>query len=248
MTVRPLLLVSEVDLHFGNYHVLQNVSLRLAAGEVLTLVGLNGSGKTTLLRVILGLQRPDYGRVELNADRIGYMPQRLSIDDTLPLTVLRLLKLAGGRRFGRARAAAALAEVGAEQVIDSPLQAISGGELQRVLLARALARDPQLLVLDEPVQSVDVAGQYELYRLLGQIRKQRGCAILMVSHDLHLVMPTTDRVVCLNHHVCCSGPPELVSQHPAYRQLFGLPADQPLAVYRHRHDHQHDARGDIIGN
>jgi zinc transport system ATP-binding protein len=244
MDAECLLEVEHVDLNLGQRSILQDISLRLHRSEIMTLIGLNGSGKTTLLRVILGLIRPDRGRVRLRpALRIGYMPQRLTVEDTLPLTVARFMTL--GVRMPRRRIAAALAETGAEQVLDSPLNAISGGELQRVMLARALLREPELLVLDEPVQSVDVAGQFELYDLLGALRRRHGCAILMVSHDLHLVLPTADQVICMNHHICCAGPPELVSRHPAYRELFGTEQTR-LAIYRHHHDHRHDLHGDVI--
>lgn len=244
MPAELLLSVSEVDLDIDQRPVLQGISLQLQRGEIMTLIGLNGSGKTTLLRVILGLLRPDRGRVWLRpGTRIGYMPQRLTVEDTLPLTVARFMTLT--RRASRDRVEQALVETGAEYVMYRPLQAISGGELQRVMLARALLHEPELLVLDEPVQSVDVIGQQELYDLLGTIRRRRGCAILMVSHDLYLVMPTTDQVICMNHHVCCAGTPDRVSQHPAYLELFGS-ARPRLAVYRHQHDHHHDPHGDVV--
>jgi len=171
------------------------------------------------------------------------MPQKLHVDPTLPLSVLRFLRLVPG--VDRARAQSALKEVGAEQVIDSPVQSISGGEMQRVLLARALLREPELLVLDEPVQGVDVAGQAELYSLITRLRDRHGCGVLMVSHDLHLVMSTTDQVVCLNRHVCCSGHPEQVSGDPAFVELFGKNA-QSLAIYHHHHDHAHDLHGAVV--
>jgi zinc transport system ATP-binding protein len=174
--------------------------------------------------------------------RIGYVPQRLAIDDALPLTVRRFLGLAAPRSAAIERA---LAETGVADLVDMPVQVLSGGEFQRVLLARALIREPDLLVLDEPVQGVDVAGQAALYDLIRRIRDRHGCGVLLVSHDLHLVMAATDRVVCLNHHVCCSGHPEAVARHPAYRALFGAAADA-IAVYAHHHDHRHDAHGHAV--
>ncbi|MNF39390.1 Zinc import ATP-binding protein ZnuC [compost metagenome] len=239
-----LIRLSGIGVSFRGQNVLQDVQLSVKPGEIVTLIGPNGAGKTTLVRAVLGLLKPDSGSVWRKPKlRIGYMPQKLHVDATLPLSVLRFLRLVPG--VDRARAQAALAEVGAGQVLDSPLQSISGGELQRVLLARALLREPQLLVLDEPVQGVDVSGQAELYRLITQLRDRHGCGVLMVSHDLHLVMSTTDQVVCLNRHVCCSGHPEQVSGDPAFVELFGKNA-QSLAIYHHHHDHAHDLHGSVV--
>lgn len=239
-----LIRLAGVGVTFAGQNVLQDVQLSVKPGEIVTLIGPNGAGKTTLVRAVLGLLKPDTGSVWRKPRlRVGYMPQKLHVDATLPLSVLRFLRLVPG--VTRADVQAALAEVGAEQVIDSPLQSISGGELQRVLLARALLREPELLVLDEPVQGVDVAGQAELYRLITQLRDRHGCGVLMVSHDLHLVMSTTDQVVCLNRHVCCSGHPEQVSFDPAFVELFGEDA-KSLAVYTHHHDHEHDLHGAVV--
>ncbi len=239
-----LVRLSGVGVRYAGQAVLEDVQLSVKPGEIVTLIGPNGAGKTTLVRAVLGLLTPDNGEVWRRPRlRIGYMPQKLQVDATLPLTVLRFLRLVPG--VDRARALAALGEVGAEQVIDSPLQSISGGELQRVLLARALLREPELLVLDEPVQGVDVAGQAELYRLITRLRDRHGCGVLMVSHDLHLVMSTTDQVVCLNRHVCCSGHPEQVSGDPAFVELFGQDA-RSLAIYHHHHDHAHDLHGSVV--
>ncbi len=240
----PLLRLQGVTVEFAGQAVLQDVQLQVDAGEIVTLIGPNGAGKTTLVRSVLGLLRPTRGEVWRKPRlRIGYMPQKLAVDPTLPLSVLRFLRLVPG--VDRRSATQALAEVGAEQVIDNPLQSISGGELQRVLLARALLREPELLVLDEPVQGVDVSGQSELYRLITTLRDRHGCGVLMVSHDLHLVMSTTDRVICLNRHVCCSGHPEQVSGDPAFVELFGQDA-RSLAVYHHHHDHRHDLHGAVL--
>ena len=239
-----LVRLSGVGVRYADQAVLEDVRLSVKPGEIVTLIGPNGAGKTTLVRAVLGLLTPDQGEVWRRPRlRIGYMPQKLQVDATLPLTVLRFLRLVPG--VDRPKALAALGEVGTEQVIDSPLQSISGGELQRVLLARALLREPELLVLDEPVQGVDVAGQAELYRLITRLRDRHGCGVLMVSHDLHLVMSTTDQVVCLNRHVCCSGHPEQVSGDPAFVELFGQDA-RSLAIYHHHHDHAHDLHGSVV--
>lgn len=229
---------------FAGRAVLENVDIAVAAGEIVTVIGPNGAGKSVLLRILLGLIKPDSGRVTLRpAIRVGYMPQKLVVDSTLPLPVRRFLDLAVPSDDKAVRAA--LAEVGADAVIDSPIQALSGGEFQRVLLARALLRRPDLLVLDEPVQGVDVSGQEELFDLIRAIRDRRQCGVLMVSHDLHLVMAATDTVVCLNRHICCTGRPEAVRGDPAYRALFGASALETIAVYTHHHDHAHDEAGRV---
>lgn len=240
----------------GGKEILSSAGLKVRDGEIVTLIGPNGAGKTTIIKVVLGLMKPDQGEVWRRPGLvIGYMPQRLHIDPTLPLTVGRFLALGGSRQNGRGsrrngqgpgRAAEVLDEVGAGAIMETPLQAVSGGEFQRVVLARALLRDPDLLVLDEPSQGIDVNGQAALYRLISRIRDRRGCGVLMVSHDLHLVMADTDEVVCLNHHVCCAGHPEMVTNDPNYIQLFGKQVASSLAVYHHHHDHEHDAGGNVV--
>ena len=222
--------------------VLDRIDVAVSAREIVTLIGPNGAGKTTLVRVLLGLQRPDAGQVERKAGlRLGYLPQRMNVDPSLPMTVRRFLKLTA-----KGPVEPLLDEVGAGRTAEQQLSALSGGELQRVLLARALAREPELLVLDEPVQGVDFAGQIELFHLIARLRDERGCGVLMVSHDLHLVMSATDRVLCLNQHLCCSGAPEAVSRHPEYLRLFGPRAAAELAVYTHHHDHSHAPSGEVV--
>lgn len=239
-----LLSLSNISLRLHGNPVLESVSLSVDRGEVVTLIGPNGAGKTSLVRVVLGLLKADSGKVQRQPRlRIGYMPQKLHVDATLPLTVMRFLLLAPNAK--RADALQALEDVGAEHLLERPLQQVSGGELQRILLARALLRKPDLLVLDEPVQGVDVNGQIELYQLITRLRDRYNCGVLMVSHDLHLVMATTTTVVCLNRHVCCSGRPEQVSMDPAFVALFGEQASA-LAVYNHHHDHDHDLHGEVV--
>jgi len=234
----PLLSLAGVSLELGGRPILESVDLAIAPAEILTIIGPNGAGKTSLLRVALGLTPPTGGRVITRPGlRVGYMPQRLQVDPSLPLTVNRFLNLTAHHK--RAAKSAALAEVGGVDLFFAPLKGLSGGELQRVMLARVLLARPDLLVLDEPVQGVDVQGQVELYQLLTRIRERHGCAILLVSHDLHLVMASTDRVVCLNQHICCTGSPEMVSHNPAFLQLFGRLAVENLAVYSHDQEHQH---------
>jgi zinc transport system ATP-binding protein len=235
MTTNDLLVqVQNISVSFKQLIVLQDISVKVPRSSIITLIGPNGAGKSTLVKVILGLCTPKTGRVFRQPGiRIGYMPQRLTVDPGLPLTVARFLTLGGIKK--KAVIQDLLNEVGAIHLLKRPLQSISGGEMQRVLLARALLREPDLLVLDEPIQGVDINGQYELYELIAKIRKQRGCGILMVSHDLHLVMAATDYVVCLNQRICCSGHPKTVTQDPAYLKLFGKRAAQDLAIYSHHH-------------
>lgn len=223
--------------------ILDHVDLDIRPGEIVTLIGPNGAGKSTLVKALLGLESLDQGeRRPAPGLTLGYVPQRFDVDPALPMTVERFLGL--GRRAGTGRAAAVLEEVGAARVRTRQLSEISGGELQRVLLARALLADPQLLVLDEPVQGVDYQGEAELYTLIGKLRETRGLGVLLVSHDLHVVMGASDRVICLNRHVCCSGVPETVAQHPEYARLFGPESARAFAVYHHHHDHRHDLAGE----
>jgi zinc transport system ATP-binding protein len=232
-----------VTLRIGASELLSSVDFEVRAGELVSLIGPNGAGKTTLIRVLLGLLAPSAGQVRRRPGLvIGYVPQRIQLDPILPLTVRRFLTI-GGRNN---EIAAALAAVGAGHLGRASMHELSGGELQRVVLARALARDPGLLILDEPAQGIDFNGQLELYQLIEGIRVERGCGILLVSHDLHVVMGATDRVVCLNRHVCCSGEPETVSRHPEYLNLFGPRAAANLAIYTHDHDHAHDLAGEVV--
>lgn len=224
--------------------LLDRVDIDIHAGEIVTLVGPNGAGKTSLIRVLLGLMRADRGRIERAPGlRIGYLPQRFDLDQTIPLTVERFLTLSV--RADDKAVASVLEEVGAPHLRMAQVPELSGGEFQRVALAKTLIGDPAMLVLDEPVQNVDYVGEAELYKLIAEIRSRRGCGILLVSHDLHVVLAASDRVICLNAHVCCSGVPETVSQHPEYMRLFGPEAARVYAVYPHHHDHVHDLSGEV---
>lgn len=235
-----LIACESMDVRLGRTPVLHGVSLRIERGEIVTVVGPNGSGKSTLLRCLIGAQRPTRGRILRSVGlRIGYVPQKLHIDPTLPITVRRFLDLP--RRVTEAEAQAALAEAGAEGLDGRQMADLSGGQFQRVLLARAILTRPDLLLLDEPTQGLDQPGSAAFYQSLEGIRERLGCAIVMVSHDLHVVMSASDRVICLNGHVCCEGTPAVVSAAPAYRELFGTGTRGALALYRHDHDHAHHA-------
>ncbi|MEW9809793.1 MAG: zinc ABC transporter ATP-binding protein ZnuC [Candidatus Symbiodolus clandestinus] len=232
--------LNQVSVHYNQIPILSEVSLCLRSGQIITLLGPNGAGKTTLVRLVLNLMKPDQGSIERQPGlRIGYVPQKLPIDATLPLTVGRFLRLKP--QVSSWQLTPALERVGAEHLLHRPLSQLSGGELQRVALARALLSQPQLLVLDEPTQGVDILGQAALYQLIKELRDESGCAVLLVSHDLHLVMASTDEVICLNKHICCHGAPKTVSTHPAFLAMFGYPQErQQLAFYRHQHQDHHD--------
>lgn len=243
--MKNLVTLENISVSFGTRSVLSNISLTLTPGKILTLLGPNGAGKSTLVRVVLGLIAPDKGSIQRSGNlRIGYVPQKLYLDATLPLTVERFMRLRPGVK--RTDILPALRRVHAEHLLGAPMQKLSGGENQRVLLARALLNAPQLLVLDEPTQGVDVTGQLALYDLINALRQDLGCAVLMISHDLHLVMAKTDEVMCLNHHICCSGAPEVVSTHPQFIEMFGQRGAEQIGLYRHHHNHRHDLQGKII--
>ena len=223
----------------GGQSVLQNVSLTLDKGEIVTIVGPNGSGKSTLLRVLIGALAPQKGKVtRARGLRIGYVPQKLHIDPTLPITVRRFLNLpvaVSGDAAEKALAEAGVAGLGGRQ-----MSQLSGGQFQRVLLARAILSRPDILMLDEATQGLDQPGSAAFYRQIDSVRRSLDCGVLMVSHELHVVMSASDRVICLNGHICCEGTPEVVSAAPAYRELFGTGTGGALALYRHDHDHGHD--------
>ncbi len=222
--------------------ILNDVDIDVCAKEIVTLIGPNGAGKTTLVRALLGIERTDSGEIYRRENlRIGYVPQRFNVDRALPLTVTRFLHL--GLRLDDEAGHETLNSVGVSELKDEQMSALSGGELQRVILARSLARNPNLLVLDEPVRGVDTVGEAELYTLIGRLRDERGFGVILVSHDLHVVMAASDQVLCINRHVCCSGVPKAVAQHPEYARLFGAEAARAFAVYEHHHDHDHDHLG-----
>ena len=226
-------------LRYGGKLVLRDVDFTIQPGEIVTIVGPNGSGKSSLLRALVGALKPAHGRVtRQDGLRIGYVPQRLHIDATLPMTVTRFLNLP--RKQPGATIQTALTHAGVGELSDQQMTTLSGGQFQRVMLARALLNDPQILILDEATQGLDQTGAAAFYRRIEEVRETLGCAVLMVSHDLHVVMAASDRVLCLNGHICCEGTPEVVAGAPEYRALFGSGTGGTLALYRHDHDHAHD--------
>ena len=234
-----LLRVENLHVSVGDTPIIQGISLEINRGEIHAIMGRNGAGKSTLLKIILGLIAPDRGTIERSSElRIGYMPQKLYVDPTLPLTTQRFLRLADTAPSACDKA---LELTGISHLKHNTFQNLSGGEIQRVLLARAIVRRPNLLVLDEPVQGVDINGQNELYRIITNLTKTLNCAVVLVSHDLHLVMSDSDHVICLNHHICCQGKPEKVTQDPAYIDIFGN-----TSIYNHQHNHQHNLHGQIV--
>ncbi len=236
-----LLRLEQVALQRGGQVLLQDITLHLHAGEIITIIGPNGAGKTSLLKIILGLYQPDSGTVSKRKGlRQAWMPQRVVVPTGLPMDVARFLSLASNDRID-----AVLADCAIAHLKHSSMNAISGGEMQRVLLARALLQEPELLLLDEPAQGLDLPGQDDLYRLIADIRSRLQCGVIMVSHDLHWVMAQTDNVLCLNQHICCHGHPKIVSTHPQFVSMFGERHAQTLALYQHQHNHSHDLHGDI---
>lgn len=238
-----LIKAENISFRHNNKIILDNISMQLNRHEILTIIGPNGAGKSTLLRILLGLLKPSSGTVtESEKLRFGYMPQQIKLNEFMPLTVKAFLALTENNSSHHQEI---FDELGINNVLEQSMHNLSGGERQRVLLARAMIQEPDVLVLDEPAQGVDIAGQNRLYELVEQVRNIHQCAVLMVSHDLHLVMAKTDRVICLNQHVCCQGNPDSVSTDDAYLNLFGDKL-QALAPYTHHHDHHHDLHGDVV--
>lgn len=234
-----LIAAEGLSVSYGDSEVLSGVDFAVEPGEIVTIVGPNGSGKSTLLRALMGAVAPSRGTVRRKPGlRVGYVPQRLSIESTLPMTVRRFMDLP--RRGPRDAAETALGRVGVAHLAERQLRGLSGGQLQRVLLARAILNAPEILLLDEPTQGLDQPGSADFYRMIEGLRGDLGCAVVMVSHELHVVMSASDRVVCLNGHVCCQGTPAVVRSAPEYRALFGTGTHGALALYRHDHDHDHD--------
>ena len=241
-----LIKLENVGIFQDNKWLVHDVSLEIERGKILTLIGPNGSGKTTTAKIALGIHKNIEGKVTKNTNKIGYVPQKISIDWTLPIRVIDFMSLTQTLQFDEVVSALKLTEV--EHLKHNDLRSLSGGEFQRVLMARAIAKKPDLLVLDEPVQGVDFTGEIALYELIKKISDELNCGILLISHDLNVVMSKTDYVVCLNGHVCCSGTPLNVANNKNYKELFGDQASTLLSVYEHKHDHTHSTDGSIKEN
>ena len=238
-----LIKLENVGINQDNKWLVHDVSLEIERGKILTLIGPNGSGKTTTAKIALGIHKNIKGKVTKNTNKVGYVPQKISIDWTLPIRVIDFMSLTQTLQFDEVVSALRLTEV--EHLKHNDLRSLSGGEFQRVLMARAIAKKPDLLVLDEPVQGVDFTGEIALYELIKKISDELNCGILLISHDLNVVMSKTDYVVCLNGHVCCSGTPMNVANNKNYKELFGDQASTLLSVYEHKHDHTHSTDGSI---
>lgn len=231
--------LNKLTVAYSGVIALKNVSFQIDAGEIVTIVGPNGSGKTSLLKAIIGAVVPQEGNVDVKSGlKIGYVPQRLNLDPTLPISVGRFMKLS--ENVSKKECQRALERAGVAAIMAKQMSELSGGQLQRVLLAKALLGSPAMLLLDEATQGLDQPGAAEFYKQIEKLREETGCAILMISHDLHVVMSASDRVICLNGHICCSGTPQAVAATPEYKELFGADTDGALALYRHNHDHKHD--------
>ena len=236
---RELLSTQQLELKFGNSIVLHNIDFSISSGEIVTIVGPNGSGKSSLLKVLIGSLPPSSGAVKrVSGLRIGYVPQRLDLERILPITVRRFFDLP--HKVSALQVQQVCQRIDVSHLLKQAMTELSGGQLQRVLLARAVLNEPDILVLDEATQGLDQQGSANFYQQIESLRNDLGCAVLMVSHELHVVMSASDRVICLNGHVCCEGAPDIVSSKPEYRALFGTGTQGTLALYRHVHDHSHE--------
>lgn len=232
--------LKDISWKINNQEILKNINLEISQGKITTLVGPNGGGKTSIARILAGILLPDSGQVYVKKNsRIGYMPQMVNVDHSIPLRVIDFIALIVDQKKNQQLIIKLAKRLGVEKILNQQLAKISGGQMQKVFLMQAIIANPDILILDEPTQFMDVAGQLEFYEIIEEIRREQECAILIISHDLHVVMQKTDHVVCVNHHICCQGSPEVVNNHPDYLSLFGSSKINNIVIYPHRHDHMH---------
>ena len=238
-----LVKLENAGVHRSSKWLVRGISFEINQGQIVTLIGPNGSGKTTTAKMILNILNTDEGLVTGNANKMAYVPQKISIDWTMPLRVIDFMKLTSN--LNNTQVNESLTMTGVDKLLYNQINSLSGGEFQRVLIARAIAKKPDLLVLDEPVQGVDYNGEIALYNLIKKISVNLNCGILLISHDMHFVMSTTNHVICLNGHICCSGTPGSVVKNPEYIKLFGEHNSETLSYYQHNHDHSHNHDGSV---
>ena len=238
-----LVKLENAGVHRSSKWLVRGISFAINQGQIVTLIGPNGSGKTTTAKMILNILNTDEGLVTGNANKMAYVPQKISIDWTMPLRVIDFMKLTSNLNNNQVNES--LTMTGVDKLLYNQINSLSGGEFQRVLIARAIAKKPDLLVLDEPVQGVDFNGEIALYNLIKEISISLNCGILLISHDMHFVMSTTNHVICLNGHICCSGTPGSVVKNPEYIKLFGEHNSETLSYYQHNHDHSHNHDGSV---
>ena len=247
-TLIPLIKVQNISINYNDQTILKNISFEIYNKQIITIIGPNGAGKSTLIKTILGFIKPSEGEIIKNPNlKIGYMPQKIFFPEQIPITVIKFLSLNNKLKIHEliiTKNTELNNQLNIEHLLHKSIHKLSGGELQRVLLAKALLGKPNILILDEPTKSIDINGQAEFYKLCSNLQEKLHCAILMASHDLHIVMSDVNSVICLNKHICCSGLPETVSQHKEFIQLFGTNVNK-LAFYSHHHDHRHTLNGDI---
>ena len=239
----PLIKLDNAGVYKSSKWLVRGISFEVNQGQIVTLIGPNGSGKTTTAKMILNILNADEGLIISNTNKMAYVPQKISIDWTMPLRVIDFMKLTSN--LNNTKIIESLTLTGVENLIYDEIHNLSGGEFQRVLIARAVAKKPELLVLDEPVQGVDFNGEIALYNLIKKISDKLNCGILLISHDMHFVMSATDHVICLNGHICCSGTPSTIVKNPAYIKLFGEHNAETLSYYQHHHDHSHNNDGSV---
>ena len=239
----PLVKLENAGVYKSAKWLARGISFEINKGQIVTLIGPNGSGKTTTAKMVLNILNADEGLVTSNTNKMAYVPQKINIDWTMPLRVIDFMKITSSLNNNQINESLTL--TGVEKLLYNEVHSLSGGEFQRVLIARAIAKKPDLLVLDEPVQGVDFNGEIALYNLIKKISDKLNCGILLISHDMHFVMSATDHVICLNGHICCSGTPSSVVKNPAYIKLFGEHNAETLSYYKHHHDHSHNNDGSV---